>query len=497
MNTNLLQTYTAEVGVSCTDSLTGALSYGAFLLVLEDALDKLSKNKETAVIALVDIDLFSRFNHNKNSIQGDLVLHSLVDLMCEHLPEVAVVSRYSGDTFIIFIEHITLLEAQSIFEKVRISFQDAYNKELTMSIGLTFFPDFGKNIQMLIQTGLDALTQAKRQGKNKLSIFREASDSTDAEKNPCILVVDDDRLNLKLMESQLLPLGYTVATATSGEDALALIQKIHVDLVMLDIMMPGMSGYEVCRRIKSRETTRLLPVILVTALDDHEARVIGIEAGADDFITKPPNKEELFARTKSLVNVSMLNKQLTNFQNVLYSLTNTVEAKDHYTLGHTQRVATMASEIGRIMGLDNQTQSALRVGGLLHDIGKIGVSEEILNKPGLLTESELLEMHRHPELGYTICFPLKENLGIALDIIRHHHEKLDGSSYPDGLKGDEISLPVRIMTVADMFDALSTDRPYRKAFSTKVSIKILEQEVAVGKLDGKVVGILKKILFAS
>ena len=431
MNTNLLQTYTAEVGVSCTDSLTGALSYGAFLLVLEDALDKLSKNKETAVIALVDIDLFSRFNHNKNSIQGDLVLHSLVDLMCEHLPEVAVVSRYSGDTFIIFIEHITLLEAQSIFEKVRISFQDAYNKELTMSIGLTFFPDFGKNIQMLIQTGL------------------------------------------------------------------ALIQKIHVDLVMLDIMMPGMSGYEVCRRIKSRETTRLLPVILVTALDDHEARVIGIEAGADDFITKPPNKEELFARTKSLVNVSMLNKQLTNFQNVLYSLTNTVEAKDHYTLGHTQRVATMASEIGRIMGLDNQTQSALRVGGLLHDIGKIGVSEEILNKPGLLTESELLEMHRHPELGYTICFPLKENLGIALDIIRHHHEKLDGSSYPDGLKGDEISLPVRIMTVADMFDALSTDRPYRKAFSTKVSIKILEQEVAVGKLDGKVVGILKKILFAS
>jgi putative two-component system response regulator len=261
--------------------------------------------------------------------------------------------------------------------------------------------------------------------------------------------------------------------------------------VLLDIMMPDLDGYEVCKKLKAGD--RFLPVVFITVLDDHEAKMRGIEAGADDFITKPLNREEVLARIRSLVNLRRLNKDLTSIENVLFSLASAVEAKDSYTEGHTKRVADLAVDLGRKLLLGDQDIESLRFGGMLHDVGKIGVPGTILNKPGPLESDEWDIMMSHTDLGYRICLPLIKTLGSALDVIRHHHEKLCGSGYPDGLKGEEISMPARIMGVVDIFDALTTDRPYRRAMTVDEAIVVIRKEAKEGKLDTQVVEALAEL----
>jgi putative two-component system response regulator len=239
--------------------------------------------------------------------------------------------------------------------------------------------------------------------------------------------------------------------------------------------------------LKASEATRLIPVVLLTDLDDRESKIKGIESDADDFITKPPNKMELLARTKSLIKLKRLNDKLASIENVLFSLAKTVEAKDEYTQGHVERVSKLAIALGKKMGLSEREMEALRYGGILHDIGKIGIPGDILNKPGPLNDGEWEVMKNHPVAGYNICLPLKKNLGAALEVIRHHHEKLDGSGYPDGIKNEEISTAARIMAVVDIYDALVTDRPYRKGMPLEKAVEILKQEASNQKLDPAVV----------
>ena len=199
------------------------------------------------------------------------------------------------------------------------------------------------------------------------------------------------------------------------------------------------------------------------------------------------NRMELLARAKSLTRVKRLNNSLTTIENVLISLAKAVEAKDAYTQGHILRVANLAVALGRRMGLPEAEIEALRIGGILHDIGKIGVAADILNKPGPLDDEEWEVMKGHPDAGYEICLPLADSLGEALHIIRHHHEKIDGSGYPDRLEGSEIAVTARIMNVVDIYDALTSNRPYRKAMSTDKAFGILKEEVTQGKLDDEIV----------
>ena len=238
----------------------------------------------------------------------------------------------------------------------------------------------------------------------------------------------------------------------------------------------------------------MIPIILLTALNDSQSKLRGIEVGADDFISRPPNHPELLARTHSLINVKRLNKSLTSVENVLFSMARAVEAKDKYTQGHIERVANLAVSIGRNMELKANEMKALHYGGILHDMGKIGIPHDILNKPGPLTDQEWIVMKQHPEIGYKICMPLGETLGSALDVIRYHHEKMDGSGYPYGLKDQEIPTVARIMAVADIYDALVTDRPYRKGMDRDKSINILTAETDEGKLDMTVTKILIEMI---
>ena len=357
---------------------------------------------------------------------------------------------------------------------------------LDLFIGLASFPKNALNRLDLLRQALEAVRQAKLRGGDGIYFFEPSYHNADQEKFT-VLLVDDDPRNLKLLEAFLTPQPYEIITAADGEQALAIVQKQEVDLIHLDVMMPGLNGFEVCRRLKSQEHTRLIPVVLITALDDLDSRVKGMESGADDFISKPVNRIEILARTKSLIRSKKLNNSLTNIENVLFSLASAVEAKDQYTQGHTNRVAHLAMTLGKTMGLTEKELEALRLGGMLHDIGKIGIPESILNKPGPLDDREWDLMKQHSDLGYKICRPLEKTLGLALEVIRHHHEKMDQSGYPDGLAAQHIPRVARIMAVVDIYDTLITERPYRRALSREKAVAILKEESGYGKLDPEVV----------
>jgi putative two-component system response regulator len=407
--------------------------------------------------------------------------------------EVDLAARFGERLFALLLAKAPAELAWIVGERILKTLEVALGPRFTGNVGVASYPHDGSDVGTLLARADDALGRARDAGPNQVFWFKREVKPAE-ESRPRVLVVDDEQLNAKLFEAQLVPMGYEVIRAASGPEALAAAQRTEVDIVLLDVMMPGMSGYEVCRRLKAMETTRRVPVVMVTALEDLESKVKGIQAGADDFLTKPVSREELAARTRSLIHMHQLSRSLVSIENALFSLANAVEAKDNYTLGHTQRVASLAVALGGKLGLGEGDISALRLGGILHDVGKIGVPEAILNKDGKLDEDEWKLMRAHTELGYRICLPLVQSIGPALDVIRHHHEKLDGSSYPDGLKGEEISTIARVMSVVDIYDALVSDRPYRKAMAKDKACAILRQEAESGKIDGKVVTALEELV---
>jgi putative two-component system response regulator len=308
-----------------------------------------------------------------------------------------------------------------------------------------------------------------------------------------ILVADDDDLNRDFLATLLESEGHEVVTAKDGEEALRVFKDRHLDLALLDVLMPGYTGFSVCRRVKSEPETRLIPVVLVTGLSNVSDRVLGIEAGADDFLSKPVHREELLARVRSLLKLKGFVDELEQAETVLFSLALGIEAKDPYTDGHCQRLSEYSVALGKRIGLNEEQLTALRRGGIVHDIGKLGVPEYILQKPGPLTAQERQIMEQHPVIGEKICAPLK-SFRPVLPIIRHHHEKLDGSGYPDGLRGSEIPLTAKVLTTVDVYDALTTDRPYRQALPPPEAIEIIWQEVQRGWWEGDLVRELERLV---
>jgi putative two-component system response regulator len=301
-----------------------------------------------------------------------------------------------------------------------------------------------------------------------------------------ILVVDDNLVNAALLKDLLATRGYQAVAVQSAAAAEAEIRRQAPDLILLDVVMPGKSGYEVCRELKADSKTRLIPIVMITGLSAREDRLKGIQAGADDFLTKPISAEELFARVGSLLKLKEFTDELETVDSVLCTLGLSVEARDPYTEGHCERLAKNASDLGTFLGLDEESLLALRRGGYLHDLGKISVPDEILKKGTDLTEAEWAIMKQHPVTGEAICRPLK-SLRLVLPIIRHHHEHSDGSGYPDGLHDKEIPLLPRILQVVDIYDALRTARPYKPAFGHGEAAITMRHEAEIGLWDKELV----------
>ena len=308
-----------------------------------------------------------------------------------------------------------------------------------------------------------------------------------------ILVADDNEGIREPLVELLRMQGYRVIAVGDGEQAFTEICSQPVDLALLDVMMPGRTGFSVCRAVKARPETCLVPVVLVTGLGSAEDRIQGIEAGADDFVNKPVKKEELLARVRSLVRIKRFTDELENAETVLCSLARSIEAKDPYTEGHCDRLSRYTVSLGEKMGLSEEQRIALRRGGIVHDIGKVAVPEYVLLKPGPLDAAERKIMEEHPIVGERICAPLKSFRNV-LPIIRSHHEKQDGSGYPDRLKGEEIPLTARILQTVDIYDSLTTDRPYRKALSQEKALEIMWKETRLGWWDAKLVDALQGLL---
>ena len=312
---------------------------------------------------------------------------------------------------------------------------------------------------------------------------------------PLILVVDDHQLSRELLKEYLAGAGYDVLEAADGQQALKILDETSPDLVLLDIIMPKVDGYEVCESIKGNPQTTLLPIIMVTGLDDFDAKMKALSLGADDYINKPIAEQELLMRVRNHLRIKHLTDQLENAENVIVTLARIIEAKDPYTRGHSERVAEHSRKLADALDLSEEKIQLVRRAALLHDVGKIGVDDSIIHSTTKLTEEELQKVHDHPEVGSELIASLSF-LADALGAIKSHHERYDGTGYPGKLAREEIPLEARIIAVADTFDALTTDRPYHEALDTKEALNEMKQSAKSGQLDPTLVDKFIEIMSA-
>jgi putative two-component system response regulator len=308
------------------------------------------------------------------------------------------------------------------------------------------------------------------------AVATQAAKHTDAQ---TILVVDDDPGVAALLTRLLVREGHRVVVAHDGPSGLELVASVKPDVVLLDIVLPGCDGLEVCRQLKREPATRLTPVILVTALSSREERIAGLEAGADEFLTKPVDRDQLLARVRMLARVKRYTDDLDSAAAIITTLAVMIEARDGYSEGHCHRMANYATALGRKMQLASDDLQALNRGGFLHDIGMLAIPDHVLRKTGSLNAEEYELIKSHTVIGDSLCSNLR-SLQAVRPIVRHHHERLDGSGYPDGLRGDAIPLLAQIMSVVDVFDAVTEQRAYQSARPVEEGIGVLREQATRG-----------------
>jgi len=310
---------------------------------------------------------------------------------------------------------------------------------------------------------------------------------------PAILIIDDNEINRRLIRAMLKTTPYRLVECQRAEQALDILLSDKIDLVILDLMLPELGGPEFCRRLKSDRTTRFIPVLMMTSVQGFENEVVGISSGADEFLTKPLHPAVLRARIRSMLRNKALIDSLEEAESILFALAQAVEQRDEHTGRHCQRLATYSVALGEALGLTRNELRALYRGGFLHDIGKIAIPDAILFKRGALTEDEWVVMRRHTVKGEEICRPMK-TLAPVLPIIRSHHERWDGSGYPDGLMGEDVPLLARVLQVADIYDALTTVRSYKAALSHEEAAATMIREVERGWRDPELVSLFLDIV---
>ncbi len=295
-----------------------------------------------------------------------------------------------------------------------------------------------------------------------------------------VLVADDNPTVRKILRYLFASMGWETIEASNGSQALERARKRPPPhAIILDLKLSEVNGYEVCRTLKSDDQYQLIPIIVTTSTDSTEEKMRALEAGADDFLTKPINRAELALRLRSLLRVHKFNQELIGAESVALALARAVAAKDGYAHSHLEKVANYSVALGKTLGLDAAELKILKYGAILHNVGKIAIPDSVLEKTGPLSPREMAMFQQHPRIGCDICAPLKP-LKPVLPIIRHHKEHWDGTGYPDGLRGEEIPLGAQIVGLVDVYTALTSDRPYRKAVSHEEAVRSLRAQTHEG-----------------
>jgi putative two-component system response regulator len=308
----------------------------------------------------------------------------------------------------------------------------------------------------------------------------------DSSQPSTVLILDSVEVNRRLLRGMLKNSAYRILEAKRPMEAIDLLALEKVDLVVVDLMMPEMSGTDFCRKLKSDRQTRLIPILMLTSIQGTESEIAGISSGADEFLVKPLQPQVVRTRVRAMLRNKALIDSLEEAETILFALAQSVEQRDANTGEHCKRLAHYSMMLGRALGLPESDIRSLHRGGYLHDIGKIAVPDAILFKPGSLTDDEWAIMRTHTTIGEGICRAMKSLSGV-LPIIRNHHEKWDGTGYPDNLKGEDIPLLARILQVADIYDALTSQRPYKRAFSHDEAIQVMLDEARRGWRDPRLV----------
>jgi putative two-component system response regulator len=434
---------------------------------------------------------------------GDDVLRAMAEKIRNSLRRSDIAVRYGGEEFVVLLPHTDRAggrkvaeELRCVVERMTVESPRLIDRQLkvTISLGVATFPGDADDGATLLERADEAMYRAKRGGRNRAVVYQ--ADPLAGQSKPRVLIVDDDERNLRLLEAYLAKEGYQSIKARDGHEALESARRERPDLILLDGMMPRMSGFEACRRLKQERSTSLIPIVIVTALTSREDRLKGIEAGADDFLSKPIDKVELLTRMRALLRAKQSTDQLEDADTVILALARVVESRDPSTGGHVERVANYAVALGRALGLEQPQCDGLRRAGFVHDIGKICVPDAILLKPGKLTPDERRIMERHVEVGYELLRPMR-TFAESLPAVRCHHERLDGSGYPQGLRGADVPLIAQIIGMVDVFDALTTDRVYRAALSREEAFAVLEDETKRGLHDPSLLETFVKLINAN
>ncbi len=330
-------------------------------------------------------------------------------------------------------------------------------------------------------------------GSHSQAVLTPAEMFAYMDRSPTVLIVDSQEVNRRVMRGMLKQEPYRILEAGQAMDAISILEHERVDLVILDLMMPGISGLELCRRIKSSRRTQLLPVLMLTSVQGIESEVAGLASGADEFLNRPLHPTVVRTRIRAMLRNKAAVDSLDEAETILFALAQAVEQRDPYTAGHCDRLSRYAVELGNALGLPRPQLLALHRGGFLHDIGKISVPDSILFKKSRLNEDEWTLMRSHTVRGEAICRPMK-NLAPVLPIIRNHHERWDGSGYPDQLRGESIPLLARILQIADIYDALTTERPYKAALNMHEALEILAAETRNGWRDPELTALFAELI---
>jgi putative two-component system response regulator len=310
---------------------------------------------------------------------------------------------------------------------------------------------------------------------------------------PLVLVADDSPLRRREIARALEGVSAEFREVADTADAIEQISRGRVDLIIADLQLPGSGAIDLCRLVKSAANLEQIPVVILARSSDIDSEVPALEAGAEMFLMGPLRSKAFRARVQSCLRRKATVDAQDETEMVLFTLAQSVEGRDPALGLHCERLSLIASLMGMSLGLPPADILALQRGGYLHDVGKVGIPDSVLLKPGPLTPEEWVVMKTHPERGERICSSLR-SLAPVLPIIRHHHERWDGSGYPDGLKGNDIPLLARILQFADIYDALTADRPYKKAFSPAAALEIMRGEVAKGWRDPELMAVFEKVV---